>query len=426
MMESFLDVIEPLQGVLLALGLGLLIGIERGWSRRHDADGARVAGIRTFALLGLAGGMAGEAGKQFSPLLTAVIVAAAAAALLIGYIHSMRRHESVSATTTIVGIITLGIGVFAATGQGVLASVLAAATTVILSLRRQLHRRIGNMSEAEVQAIARFALISIAILPLLPDQAYGPYEAWNPRQLWMVVVLVSGLSFAGYVAAKWLGASRGTIVTSAVGAIVSSTAVTAFLATRLRNRDGSDAISIAGIAIASTVMFLRILVLVALLVPYALPTLSLLLGPPAIFSVVYTAWLLRRNRGTNASAANNFKLNNPFDIAPALLLAGLVMLLSVLSRWALDHFGDEGLATVLTVSGLFDADSAVITMHGLPEDSLNAKVAGLILSTPVIANTLFKAGIIMSIAGFSAGWRAALPLVISVGIALFAIPLLIL
>eukprot|EP01035_Chromulina_nebulosa_P062093 gene62093-biopygen45184 len=137
-MNDWLALFSPFGGVALAVVLGLLIGIERGWSQRLEADGQRVAGIRTFTLLGLTGGVAGEAASLVSPVLTAVIVGIAGLALLIGYRQSAGRGE-VSATTTIVGVLTLGIGVFAASGHGVMASVIAATATVILSLRRQLH-----------------------------------------------------------------------------------------------------------------------------------------------------------------------------------------------------------------------------------------------------------------------------------------------
>ena len=157
-MNDWLGVFSPFRGVALAVVLGLLIGIERGWSQRLEADGERVAGIRTFTLLGLTGGLAGEAADLVSPVLAAAIVGVAALALLIGYRQSASRGE-VSATTTIVGVLTLGIGVFAATGQGVMACVVAAVATVILSLRRQLHRWIGELTEVELHAIARFSLI---------------------------------------------------------------------------------------------------------------------------------------------------------------------------------------------------------------------------------------------------------------------------
>lgn len=424
-MDELIAAALPFRGVALALALGLLIGIERGWSRRLEADGSRVAGIRTFALLGLLGGMAGEMGRQMSPWMAAVLVAAAAAALAIGYWRTTRQGEDLSATTAIVGIITLGIGVFAATGHGVLASGLAAVTTLILSLRRQLHTWLEEMSEPELHAIARFGLISLAILPVLPDMAYGPYDAWNPRQIWMVVVFVSGLSLAGYAATKRLGASRGILATAAAGAVVSSTAVTAALAARLRSGDAPAATLGAGIALASAVMFVRVLILVAVLAPFALLPLLAVVGPASLLSVGWAVWRLRRpaeDRGPVTVSPP--LLRNPFDLAPALLLALLVMGLSLLSRWVLTLFGDAGLATVLALSGMVDVDSAVLTVSGLPRGSLSPMTAGLVFAAPMLMNTLVKAGLTVESGGGRAGWAAAAPLILSVGVALASLPLL--
>lgn len=412
-MSDWLAVVGPFRGVALALALGLLIGIERGWSQRLESDGSRVAGIRTFTLLGLTGGLAGEAARLVSPVLTAVLVAAAGAALLIGYRQSAARGE-VSATTTIVGVLTLGIGVLAASGQGVMASVLAAVTTVILSLRRQLHTWIGDLTEVELHAIARFGLISLAILPLLPDQSFGPYGAWNPRQIWLVVTLVSGLSLAGYAAAKRLGASRGILVTAVAGALVSSTAVTAAMAARIRSGEGRERTLVAAIALASMVMFLRVLTLVALLAPFALPALAFVAGPAIAVGAVCAAWSLRGDGETAAAETAAPSLRNPFDIVPALILAGLVMFVSVLGRWALDTFGDAGLVTVLGISGMLDVDSAIITASGLPPGSLSGLTAGLIFAAPMIMNSLVKAGLTVAIARGRAGWAAAAPLLLSI------------
>ena len=410
-MNDWLGVFSPFRGVALAVVLGLLIGIERGWSQRLEADGERVAGIRTFTLLGLTGGLAGEAADLVSPVLAAAIVGVAALALLLGYRQSASRGE-VSATTTIVGVLTLGIGVFAATGQGVMACVVAAVATVILSLRRQLHRWIGELTEVELHAIARFSLISIAILPLLPDQSLGPYQAWNPRQIWLVVVLVSGSSLAGYAAAKRLGASQGILVTAVAGAIVSSTAVTAAMAARIRSGEGRERTLVAAIATASTVMFLRVVTMVALLAPFALPALALVAGPAIVVSAAFAVWALRDDGTVTDATATS--LRNPFDLGPALLLAALVMVVSLVGRWALDRFGGTGLVTVLAISGMLDVDSAILTASGLPPGSLDGVSAGLIFAAPMLMNSIVKAGLTIAIAGGRAGWSAASPLLLSV------------
>lgn len=413
---------DAFEAIGLSLALGLLIGIQRGWTLRNEPPGSRFAGIRTFGLLGLAGGMAGSIYPADTGVAT-IILAGAVALILLGYAELARRSGKISGTASLVGVLTLGCGFLATTQQAMLATIIAVVITLVLALRPQLHGWVERLSEAEVNAITRFALIAIVILPLLPDRAYGPFDAWNPRQLWMVVVMVSGFSFAGYVASKRFGSSRGTIATAGAGAMVSSTAVTAALATRLRKGDESAPILIAGIATASMVMLLRVLVLVAVLAPFALRALTLLVVPAALMSALAMLWHLRRAMRSPAATTEEVTVRNPFDILPALALMVLVMVLSLISRFVLHKFGNAGLATVLALSGMVDVDSAIITMGGLPAGALDARTAGLVLAAPIMLNTLFKAGTAISLAGWSKGWRAALPLIVSVAAGMLMLPI---
>ena len=282
---------------------------------------------------------------------------------------------------------------------------------LLLMMRSRLHGWISRLSEAEVLAIARFALIAMVILPLLPDRGYGPYQAWNPRQLWLVVVLVSGFSLAGYITSRMLGPTRGTLATAAAGAMVSSTAVTAALATRMREGDGEPDILAAGICVASVVMVLRVLVLVGVLAPFALAPFALLVAPAALAGIGPASWLLRRAGPGTSGGAGEVSLRNPFSLGPALLLTVLVMVLSVIARWVLVRFGDAGLATVLAISGSVDVDSAIITLGNLPAGTLDARVAALVLSVPIVLNSLIKAGLALSIAGWRKSRAAVLSLI---------------
>ena len=251
-----------------------------------------------------------------------------------------------------------------------------------------------------------------AVLPLLPNQPLGPFDAWNPRQIWLVVVLVSGLSLVGYAASKRLGATRGILAMAVAGSLVSSTAVTAAMAARIRNGEGRVRTLVAAIAIASTVMFLRVVVLVALLAPEALLALAFVAGPAIVVGAAYAAWAIWGDGALTDTSLPS--LRNPFDLRPALLLAAFVMAVSLAGRWALDRFGDAGLVTVLGISGMLDVDSAVITASGLPPGSLGGVTAGLIFAAPLIMNSLVKAGLTIAIAGRRAGWGAAVPLLLSV------------
>ncbi|WP_246202909.1 MgtC/SapB family protein [Sphingomonas lacunae] len=402
---------------MLAFALGLLIGIERGWAQRGEARGERVAGVRTFALLGLTGGLAGTVGTLVSPWLTTVFIALAGTMLLTGYSAALRRGEHLSATTTIVGLVTLGIGLLATNGQGVAAAVIAAATVLILSSRNLLHGWVGRLSEGEVQAMARFALIAIAIWPVLPDAPYGPYGLWNPQHIWSVVVLVSGFSLAGYAATRMVGPTKGLLATAAAGAVVSSTAVTAAMARRLRGGEEPLGIAQSAIILATAVMLARVLVLVAIIAPVALWSLAWLLGPGLALCLAWATILAHRAHDGNAMGPAEVNVRNPFDIVPALILAALVMVLTVVAHWVLERFGDAGLATVLALSGMVDVDSAIITMGSLPPGRIDPAVAGLILAGPVLLNNLVKAGMTVGIGGWRDGWKAALPLVLTVACA---------
>ncbi|MFL6724794.1 MAG: MgtC/SapB family protein, partial [Sphingomicrobium sp.] len=176
-----------------ALAAGVLIGIERGWHLRDREAGSRVAGIRTFSLLGLAGGLAGLLGAKGQPLMGGTIVIAASAVLVLGYLNALKeRHD---ATTAVAALVTLTIGLLSGVGSYGLGIAAAAVTVLVLAMREELHRFVERLDEHDVKALARFAVIALGVLPFLPNRAMGPYDAWNPFKLWLVVVLVTGFSF---------------------------------------------------------------------------------------------------------------------------------------------------------------------------------------------------------------------------------------
>ena len=412
-----------LAGLGMSLGLGLLIGIQRGWTLRHQVDGSRFAGIRTFGLLGLAGGLAGVLGSTDR---TAAMIVFAVAALLVlfGYARTGRRNGSVSGTAGLAALIALVCGLLATRGEGQIAAIVAVGTTLLLTLRPQLHRWVEGLTESEVSAIARFALLALVILPLLPDRHLGPYEAWNPRQLWLVVVFVSGFSFAGYIASKRLGATPGTLAMAATGAMVSSTAVTTALATRLRDNDENAATLVAGIAIASAVMLVRVILLVALIAPVALASLALVIAPAALVSIAAAVWGLLTARRAPAVPASAVTVRNPLNFGPALVLTGLVMVMALLARWLMTRIGESGLAIILAISGIADVDAAIITIGGLPAGVFDERTAGLVVAAPVLANNLLKAAIPPMLLRSRRGWVASLPLLASVVAGLAMVPFL--
>lgn len=407
---------QPFTGLIAAMAAGLLIGLERGWAQRALPAGHRVAGFRTFGLIGFAGGVAG-----LMPDGVAVVLALGiAGALLIGFAAKL-ASDRLSATTTIAGLLTFAIGLAAMRLTPAVALATAAAAFALLASRQSMHALLRGLTEAEIEGVARFALVALVVLPLLPDADMGPYGAWNPRRIWMVVVMVAAFSFIGYVAARRFGANRGVLVMAITGAIVSSTAVTADYARRLRSEPALRGALTAGIAIASIVMFVRVQLLTLILVPRALPTLALVLAPALIVAALLAliAW---RRQSTQDGA--DLKLGNPFDFGPALLLAGLVALLSLVARWALETYGGQGVAVVLGLTGMMDVDAAVLTLSGMPQAALDDRMAGLVLAAPVLANTTAKAVMAMVIARGRSGLIAAAPLLASLVAALAGLAVL--
>lgn len=398
---------SEMQGLGYALALGLLIGLERGWAARDGAAGTRVAGFRTFGVLGLSGGVAG----LLPGVVTAAGVLMAGIVLAIGYYRQSRQGDRMSATLALVGLVTFLLGVASTQGYSREAIATAAVLALLLSMRDVLHGWLKGLEPAEVRAALRFAIIAIAVLPFLPDRQMGPLDAWNPHKLWLVVVLVCGLSFVGYVAARRVGTSHGLLVAALCGSIVSSTAVTAAFARRLRIGDGPPTVICLGIGLASCVMYVRVLLLTALVAPIAMSAIAWIIGP-ALLLCLATA-LAGWRRGYASPVEGSVPLGNPLEIGVASGLAALVAAISVASRWALDQFGHTGLATILMITGFADVDAAILAMGNLPVGALDGDTAGIILASPVFANTILKIGLTLGLAPTRTGFRAAAALITS-------------
>lgn len=386
-----------------SLAIGLLIGLERGWTSRERGPGSRVAGLRTYGLLGVAGGVAG-----LLPMPIAVtILLAIGLVVSVGYIRQSRSAEALSATSAVAALIVPALGMLATSGRHLEALAVAASIMFLLSMRETLHRALHGLSAAELRATARFGILALVLLPLAPDRAMGPYGALNPHQLVLVIVLVTGLSFAGYVLARRGGAGRSNLLVAGLGAIVSSTAVTAAFARHIRTAEEGAGSAAAGIALASAVSVARVVLLIAILEPRALLPLSLVLSPALVILLVATWWMQRRPAG---EAVSPIRLGNPLELATAAGLALLVAVTSVASRWALGSFGDIGAGGVIAMVGLADVDAAVLSFAALPDAVIGPNEAAIVLAVPVLLNMMLKTALTVGLAGRGAGVRAAVPL----------------
>jgi uncharacterized membrane protein (DUF4010 family) len=399
---------QAYRNLAVAVAAGLLIGIERGWRHREVIAGGRVAGVRTFALLGGLGGLIGLLAERFPIILATILLIGAVAMLIIAFGRSIEGPNDVSATSLIAALLTLGIGIAATSGRPALAMALAAVVTLILSLRTELHGFIKRLGEADIIALARFAIIAGAIWPFLPNARYGPFDAWNPQQLWLVVVFVTGLSFASYAASRVFGAEKGILATAAIGGAYSSTGVTALLSHRLRDEEAGKGVLSAGIALATIIMFARVLLLTAIIANFALVAVMKLIGPAMLVGLV-AGLILYRDRAP-AAVGEQKRLGNPIEIFPALGFLVLVAIMAVAARWAEAQFGGGGVLALIIAIGTFDVDAAIITLGGMTADSINHNLAGLALGGAVLANMLVKIGVVILYAGFKRGQRAILAL----------------
>jgi len=381
-------------GAGAAIACGILIGIERGFDLRGLKAGTRVAGVRTFTLVGLVAGLAGLIARLGQPFVAGVVMSAVVAVLAVGYAHRPGLNERPDATTPIAAVTTAALGFMAGYREPGFAIAGATIVTLLLALKTELHGFLAKLDEDDVKALARYAVIAGAVLPFLPSGHYGPLGAWNPQRLWLVVVLVTGFSFLGYIANRIFGERHGTVATGLIGGAYSSTAVTLALAERLGKEQQAGA-EPAGIAFATAVMYLRMPVLIAILATRALPAIAILLLPASIVAWGAGFWLYRkapRNQGPTPPG-------NPIALLPALGFVAFVAVAAIAAKWAEGQFGQSGIAVLLLIIGSMDVDVAIVTLGTLAPEAISPLLAAMAISGTAIINMAVKIGITLVYAG---------------------------
>ncbi len=412
---------HPLE-LLVSLAVGLLIGMEREWRQQRDADEPdEHAGLRTFGLFGLLGGIAGLFEQNAAWLVAAALLAVAAV-----LIAQRRKGEAnlplEDVTTLAAALVTTMLGALATIGMPQLAATAAVVIVVLLHLKPTLHRWIGALSKDELRAVLRLLVISLVILPVLPDQGYGPYEALNPRKIWFYVVLISTLSFVGYLAIRVLGPKRGYLATGLFGGMVSSTATTAALARLAKQDQKSVAPLAAGIALANGVSVLRMLVIVVAIYPPLAMAAAWPLGCFALVAVACALLLWRFQTGRGKGKA--MEIANPFGIGPAIKLAAILTTVQLLAAFLEDRYGQAGLQGLAAIAGLVDADAISLTVARTAAGGAEIGSALTALLIAVLANAVFKSVLLFSAGGKIAVWGiGALALMCSAAGIAWLIPL---
>ncbi len=289
--------VETFARLGLALALGLLIGLERGWQGREAAEHSRVAGIRTFGLIGFGGGLAALLFPPAWSINFGLAFAAVAIVIASGHYVAAQRTGDLSATSAIAALATFILGASAVAGSAEVAASAAVIIALLLSIKPILHGWLQRIEFEELLAALQLLLISVVALPLLPNRGFGPWQALNPFEIWWMVVLIAAFSFCGYLAMRIVGPARGTMITAILGGLTSSTAVTVSLARLARRNPGRDDLLAAGAAVASGTMFLRTMALLAVLNLPLLLTLAAPLGAAAAVTYGGGFWLVAAVQG---------------------------------------------------------------------------------------------------------------------------------
>ena len=416
---------QVLLSLAIAGAIGLLIGLERGWEEREAGEGKRVAGLRTFGLIGLFGGVCALLSERTgSLLLPGVALAGLTAVLIVSHRQAYRVTGDLGITTLCAALLTFVLGLGAAQGFRVEAAATAVVVALLLGSKPTLHRWVRAMGSRELRAALKLLVLSVVILPVLPDKGYGPWKALNPYEIWWMVVLIATISFVGYVAVRVVGPRRGIVVTGLLGGLVSSTALTLHLSRRARQGADPPAHLAGGILLACGTMFPRVLIVAGILhwplVGALWPSL-LLMG--ALTYGGGLAWTLAVSRAGESGPAEGARLRNPLELAPALFFGAVLAVVLLAGAGLEETFGGAGLLSLAAVSGLTDVDAITLTLARMSEPAGEEAVVGLPLAALGIVlasatNGLTKTVLSLSVGGWAVGWRVALPLLSSAGLGL--------
>lgn len=396
--------------LFVALLLGAIVGTQRGWVMRNSVEGSRVAGIRTFSLVGLLGGLVGILANLYTPLLLGFALIALVILACIAFVIQQKKSEDISITGVVSLVITFVLGSLAVSGEAVLAAAAAVITAVVLDNKKELHQALQRLQEYELDAALRLLLISIVLLPLLPNQAYGPWKALNPYEIWWMVVLIASISFVGYFAIKIGGAKRGILFTSVFAGLSSSTALTLQFSHLSREQEGISPLLASGILLSCGTMFPRLLIVLSVLNPQLVSLLWPIVLIMMIALYLPAWWIWRRSEVEKIEQSN--KQTNPLALQSALFFGVVLAIIMLLSHALSDWFGSAGILVLSAVSGITDVDAISLTLGRQSTQSLAIEVAVLGIFIAASVNTIVKMGMVLMI-GARQLWAKVVPPMLS-------------
>jgi uncharacterized membrane protein (DUF4010 family) len=383
---------ETLVTLLVSALGGAAVGVEREWSGHAEGESARFAGLRTFTLLGLLGGVVGWLWSHDGQLIGALLLGSAAGLVVVAYAWASRRD--IGGTTEVAALVVLAAGVLAGFGQITASSAIIAFTVILLAEKTRLHAVVRLIDDEGFRAGVRFAVMAFVVLPLLPEGPFGPFGGIEPRQLWLLVLLFSGLSFAGYVARALVGDQYGYPVTGLLGGLVSSTSVTLTFSRLSRERPEHRRALAGGVLAACAVLFLRVAVAVVILHAPLLKDVAPLLAGPFLVGVAAALMHVRaHDAGDKAVAAPANPLQLGAALQMTLLFQVVLFVLHAAERW----FGQAGVSTSAMLLGLTDVDALTASITKRVADGMPPQPGAAAIAIGITANNCMKFVLTMAI-----------------------------
>ncbi|MFC1592149.1 MgtC/SapB family protein [Thermodesulfobacteriota bacterium] len=369
----------------IALALGLIIGIER---EKEKAEA--FAGIRTFPLIALLGCLAALINELFSAWAFPVVLVVLAALVVTAHILNKPSRQGI--TTEIAAFLCFLFGALIWWQMTVLAAALAVVTVLLLATKKPLESLSSKIGQQDITAALQFGVITLIVLPVLPDSTFGPLAVINPRTIWLMVVLIAGINFIGYILIKLLGAQQGIGLAGLLGGIASSTAVTLGFSRRSKTEPRLAPEFALGIVVASAVMFVRVLAEAFTVNPAVGRVLLIPIGSAGGVGLLScgVVWLFRRRKAESCREKECLKANNPFELWPAIWFGLLFGLILVVAKAGQVFFGTAGVYLSSVVTGLADVDPITLSLSSLAGDSISTTVAARGITLAALSNTAVK------------------------------------
>ncbi len=407
---------DILKAIILTLAVGFTVGMQRTLSRLEKGKHS-FAGSRTFALIALVGYLSGWISQKIDHfvLLTFIIIGTL---LSISYYLKVTISHKHGMTTHISALIVYILGLMIYMGLDRYAIFLGVIMVVLLEIKPRLKQIESKISRTDIDAVVLLLLMSFVILPILPDEMIGPYKLFNPYKTWLMAVIIAGISFVGYVAIKITGESKGVLITGAAGGLISSTGVSVSLSKLYKNAQGSIGSYAAGIAIASTIMYIRVLIEAAIIDPYIAWRLSYAYIPAFLVGLIYS-WLLYRgsSRVSNGNIMNSEIAKNPLQLSEAIKFGILFGIVYGAVAFVKSSYGDIGVYIVSFLSGITDVDAITLSLSQLAKSrelNMTAAMSGIVIAS--VVNSLVKLGIVYWMGGKDLGWILTKFFILSLGV----------